>query len=88
MPRVACYFDDMVGDIDWAYNDFTGELLAIKEFNAQHDDIKIAPVSGLRFSRSRIPQSWHEQIFVAHLFAHPDYGTPINEVTQIPLDAK
>ena len=88
LPRVACYFDDMVGDIDWAYNDFTGELLAIKGFNAQHDDIKIAPVSGLRFSRSRIPQSWHEQIFVAHLFAHPDYGTPINEVTQIPLDAK
>ena len=23
LPRVACYFDDMVGDIDWAYNDFT-----------------------------------------------------------------
>jgi hypothetical protein len=85
LPRVACYFDDMVGDIDWAYNEFTGELLAIKEFNAQHNDIKIAPVNGLRFSNRRIPQIWHEQIFVAHLFAHPDYGKPISEITQLPL---
>ncbi|WP_156438655.1 hypothetical protein [Bradyrhizobium valentinum] len=87
LPRVACYFDDMVGDIDWAYNDFTGELLAVKEFNAQHKDIKIAPVSGLRFSNRRIPQIWHEQIFVAHLFTHPDYGKPISELTQLPLGA-
>jgi hypothetical protein len=88
LPRVACYFDDMVGDIDWAYNEFTGELLAIKEFNANHESIKIAPVSGLRFSNRRIPQIWHEQIFVAHLFAHPDYGKPIAELTQIPLTAE
>jgi hypothetical protein len=87
LPRVACYFDDMVGDIDWAYNDFTGELLAVKEFNAQHKDIKIAPVSGLRFSNRRIPQIWHEQIFVAHLFTHPDYGKPISELAQLPLGA-
>jgi hypothetical protein len=88
LPRVACYFDDMVGDIDWAYNEFTGELLAIKEFNANHESIKIAPVSGLRFSGGRIPQMWHEQIFVAHLFTHPDYGKPIAELTQIPLAAE
>jgi hypothetical protein len=88
LPRVACYFDDMVGDIDWAYNEFTGELLAIKEFNAKHEGIKIAPVSGLRFSGRRIPQTWHEQIFVAHLFTHPHYGNPIAELTQIPLAAE
>lgn len=50
MPRVACYFDAMVGDIDWAYNEFTGELFTIKEFNAAHHDIKLAPVQGLCFS--------------------------------------
>jgi hypothetical protein len=88
LPRVACYVDDMVGDIDWAYNEFTGELLAIKEFNANHESIKIAPVSGLRFSGRRIPQMWHEQIFVAHLFTHPEYGKPIAELTQIPLAAE
>jgi hypothetical protein len=85
LPRVACYVDDMVGDIDWAYSEFTGELLAIKEFNMAHDDRKIAPVSGLRFWGKGIPKIWHEQIFVAHLFTHPDYGKPISEMTQLPL---
>ena len=85
LPRVACYLDDMVGDVDWAYNEFTGELLAIKEFNAAHEHRKIAPVNGLRFWGARIPQHWHEQIFVAHLFAHPDYGEPTSELTQLPL---
>jgi hypothetical protein len=86
LPRVACYFDDIVGDVYWAYNDFTGELLAIKEFNEQHKDIKIAPVNGLRYWGKRIPQIWHEQIFVAHLFTHPDYGRPISELSHLPLD--
>jgi hypothetical protein len=85
LPRVACYFDDTVGDIDWAYNEFTGELLAIREFNDTHDDMKIAPVRGLRHFAHRIPRLWHEQIFVAHLFRHLEYGTPISEITQLPL---
>lgn len=85
LPRVACYFDDMTGDIDWAYNDFAGELLAIDEFNSTHEDIKIAPVRGLRFFGQRLPQCWHEQMFVAHLFQHADYNRPTSELTQIPL---
>jgi hypothetical protein len=56
LPRVACYFDDMVGDIDWAYNEFTGELLAIKEFNASHESIKVAHVSGLRSRVGEFPK--------------------------------
>ncbi len=85
LPRVACYFDDMVGDIDWAYNEFTGELLAITEFNATHPSIKIAPVRGLRFFGRRLPAVWHEQTFVAHRFDHPDYGRPTSELTQLHL---
>ena len=81
LPRIACYFDDIVGDIDWAYNEFTGALLAINEFNAQHDNTKIAPVSGLRFWGNKIPRPWHEQVYVAHLFTHPDYCKPITEDT-------
>jgi hypothetical protein len=89
LPRVACYFDDIVGDIDWAYNEFTGMLLAIKEFNDAHQDIKIAPVNGLRFSGLRVPLGWHEKIYVAHMFAHSDYGRPISgRLTQIPLAAR
>jgi hypothetical protein len=85
LPRVVCYIGDVTGDIDWAFNEFTGELLAIKEFNSAHDDIKIAPVKGLRYARNHIPQEWHERIFVAHLFKHPHYGQPVNTITQSPL---
>ena len=85
LPRVVCYLDDMAGDIDWAFNDFTGELLAVHEFNAAHADIKIAPVQGLRFVNNHIPQLWHEQVFVAHLFKHPDYGRNVNDRTELPL---
>jgi hypothetical protein len=88
LPRVVCYFDDMVGDVDWAYNEFTGELLAIKEFNEAHKDIKLAPVQGLRFFGQKLPQLWHEQIFVAHLFKHADYCRPISALTQLPLAAE
>lgn len=85
LPRVACYLDDTVGDIDYAYNEFTGELLAISEFNAMHPTIKIASVRGLRFFGQRLPAVWHEQIFVAHLFEHPDYGRPTSELTELHL---
>lgn len=86
LPRVSCYFDDIVGDVDWAYNEFTGELLAIKEFNDTHDHIKIARVNGLRYFKKWIPKAWHEQIFVAHLFEHADYGKPIHETrAELPL---
>ncbi|MQA67534.1 MAG: hypothetical protein GEU76_16800 [Alphaproteobacteria bacterium] len=85
LPRVACYLDDMVGDIAYAYNEFTGELLALKEFNASHERAKIVPVNGIRFYGGRIPRLWHEQIFAAHLFDHPDYNRPISDLAQLPL---
>lgn len=85
LPRVVCYLDDIVGDVDWAYNEFTGELLAVSEFNAAHPNMKIAPVRGLRYIGHRLPSVWHEQTFVAHLFDHPDYGRPISNLTQLHL---
>jgi hypothetical protein len=74
----------MAGDIDWAYNEFTGELFTIKEFNAAHHDIKLAPVQGLCFF-GKNPQLWQEQIFVAHIFKHADYCRPISGLTQLSL---
>ena len=49
LPRVLCYFDDTVGDIDMAINEYTGELLAIREFNDCREDIKLAPFGGCVF---------------------------------------
>jgi hypothetical protein len=84
LPRVICYFDDITGNCEAAFNIFTGELLAIAEFNAAND-VKIAKCEGLRFSRGHIPSEWHEQIYIAHLFRHPDYQLPIQALTQLPL---
>jgi len=33
-----------VGDIDWAYNEFK-VIVGDQEFNAEHENIKIAPVA-------------------------------------------
>jgi hypothetical protein len=35
LPRVFCYFDDIVWPERACYNEFTGEYLAIREFNEQ-----------------------------------------------------
>ena len=72
LPRVLCYFDDVMGD-GTCHNGFTGELLAIKEFNNDHDDQKIAKVNG--FSINRIIKSpWNEGVYALHRFRHADYN--------------
>ena len=35
------YFDDIIGDDTWLCNEFTGERLAIREFNQEHRSKKI-----------------------------------------------
>jgi hypothetical protein len=85
LPRVVCYFDDLAGGILDAYNEFTGELLAIKEFNDAQPDIKISRVHGLSGHSKLLPAQWHEKIYVAHRFAHPDYGKPTSDTTELAL---
>lgn len=72
MPRVHCYFDDIMGS---PYSDFTGERLAIREFNDGHRFRKLSPIHGLHYFLQR--QYWHEpwpmQMFLAHIFDHPLY---------------
>ncbi len=70
LSSVLLYADD-VQDVD--DNEYCGELLAIKEFNASTETPyrKIAPANLL--SRHRIFKHaiWHHQIFMAHVFDHP-----------------
>jgi hypothetical protein len=74
LPRVFCYFDDIMG---YGYNDFTGERLAIHEFNAEHAQRRLSPIYGLKWF---VPQEfyndrWIDMFQIAHLFDHPSYGT-------------
>jgi hypothetical protein len=72
LPRVFCYFDDILWPERACYNDFTGEYLAIREFNEQHSRQKIAKIPHLHRMR-RYPADWNEQLYVFHDFDHPEY---------------
>ena len=85
LPRAFCYFDDIVGDDDELHCEFTGELLAIAEYNASHEDRKLAKIHGLAAKR-QIRSAWNEMMFVHHDFGHPAYTTHIGRADwQLPV---
>ena len=71
IPRVFCYFDDVVGGVKELYNDYTGERLAINEFNVENHSVKLGIPYYLR---SQSNARWKEMIWVAHLFEHQQYS--------------
>jgi hypothetical protein len=73
LPRVVCYFDDIMGR---TYSDYNGERLAIKEFNDGHSVRKLSPQYGLKYSvpYEHINYRWPECMYLAHMFDHPLYN--------------
>lgn len=88
LPRVFCYFDDTVGPHEEFHSKFTGELLAIDEFNALHEQRKIAKINGLEYKLLPHVGSWAAGFCVMHLFSHPDYNRYVfhEPNRQFPLD--
>ncbi|HEV7138198.1 MAG TPA: hypothetical protein VGN43_16310 [Steroidobacteraceae bacterium] len=72
LPRVVCYFDDIIGGDMELYNDFVGQRLAIHQFNSEHAKVKLSPIYYLTCRRPDI--FWHHQMFSAHFFEHPLYS--------------
>jgi hypothetical protein len=83
MPRVVCYFDDLIG---FSHGDFSGERLAITEFNERHESRKLSKIYGLRYVMS-LEQWWTDQMYMAHFFEHPRYNDydGSNQVRSLPL---
>lgn len=84
LPRIHCYFDDIMG---YSYSDYNGERLAIIEFNETHKLRKISPIYGLdRFIRNK--PVWAENIYMIHNFDHSLYsfsdGMSLNPI--LPLN--
>ena len=73
MPRIFCYFDDIMG---FSYGDFNGERLAISEFNDSHTLRKLSKIYGMQWVVPAIcsPSCWIEQFYMAHIFDHGLYG--------------
>jgi hypothetical protein len=87
LPRVFCYFDDVVLPERACYSEYTGEYLAINEFNDSQTMKKICKLPHLRWARAH-QAAWQEQIYVFHDFSHRLYCvniTPRYQQTQKPL---
>lgn len=80
LPRIFCYFDDVVGTEIELYNDFIGERLAIHEFNASHPNIKL----GLpyHFLDQKVIDTWCHRIWTGHFFSHEQYNTFVSSENQ------
>jgi hypothetical protein len=84
LPRVFMYFDDIIGDDVWLCNEFSGERLAIDEFNRGHGKMKIAKNHSVQF---QYPNArWSHQIYICHDFEHPKYNEFVGEGAQIVLE--
>ena len=83
LPRVFCYFDDIIGTENEMYNIYTGELLAIMEFNKKNEFKKITLNQNL-IARSN--ESWRYQIYYYHNFLHSNYNTFIGKYEQENLN--
>lgn len=73
LPRVYCYFDDILYPELACHNPWTGELCAIREFNEEHPNVKLSPLNLLRWLRPH-PEPWNDQMYVLHDFHHPLYS--------------
>ena len=81
LPRVYCYLDDVTDEGITAYNEHTGALRAIRDFNDQSERCKIAKINSLWDARW-IPAGWNEKIYVTHYFAHSQYNTYVSEKSE------
>jgi len=82
LPRIFKYFDDIIGRELEMYGPCNGQLAAIEEFNATHDDMKIHLNQNL-MARTELP--WRFQIYYCHLLKHPRYSDYIGGSEQDQL---
>ncbi|HJW40960.1 MAG TPA: hypothetical protein VJ476_07000, partial [Rhizomicrobium sp.] len=75
LPLVPVYLDDIGVD---GSSPWSGELLAVAEFNAENTARKIAPFTLLRSRRIFKNTQWIDRMFAAHIHDHP-YRSPAHK---------
>jgi hypothetical protein len=84
LPRVHNYFDDIVGSEIAPCSEYTGERLAIREFNDSHEQMKLSAAHHL-LARRRV-EPWYNQIYILDDFAHSRYNDFVSDPDQqLPL---
>ena len=75
LPRIWCYFDDVIDIPESCLTDFLGEAAAIAEFNRMpRRESLLDNISQARVFAGRAHEIWHDKIYVYHRFAHPQYN--------------
>jgi len=87
LPLPILYLDDIVLP---SHSRFSGELLAVEEFNAAHQLRKIDQHRFLRSQRIFKQARWIDQIFLLHVFDHPVMHTAGSRPRKMysPLDVR
>jgi hypothetical protein len=81
LPRVFMHFDDIIGNDIWLCNEFTGERLAIRDFNQTHQSKKISKNYSVA---KRYPNSWWpDHVYIHHDFEHPRYNDFVADKEQV-----
>ncbi len=78
LPRVLCFFDNVIGRAEFPINEHVAELAAIRDFNEMHKTQKIGKINYFHHKRM-IPASWNDKMYVFQDFQHPLYKTPVRE---------
>jgi hypothetical protein len=77
LPRVFCFFDDIVSDGHQLHCEEVGELLAIREFNQNAKGKSSLAACPILECGTVFPALWQDQLRVYHRFEHRDYNTYI-----------
>ena len=86
LPRVWCWFDDILGYPENLYCECNGERAAINEYNAARPGRAFLSPANC-FEGEPVPRYWHQQVFIDHRFDHPAYNRCLSkEPHRLPLD--
>jgi hypothetical protein len=77
LPRIVCYFDDIVSDGHQLHCEEVGELCAIREFNDNANGKSSLSLCPILKPGTVFPAVWQDQLRVYHRFEHRDYNTYI-----------
>ena len=80
LPRVKCYFDDIVGYEAQLPHALAGERLSIREFNERNRQRRF--IDHAHSFKGQWPAPWQQQIFACHVLDHPLYSEFVGEPDQ------
>jgi hypothetical protein len=84
LPRVYCYFDDLIWPEEACHSEYAGESLAIRDYNERNDTKKLCKLNNLRWMMP-YADAWQEEIYILHDFSHPLYTRKLKPPEQLPL---